>query len=130
MIYLYTMPGISFNLPSISVPLLKGYLNCNNIKNEQIDTDAIAEANELFLKYLNLFGKYYNITWNRDGLDFGIQIKSIDELLMFAFSECNNMYDCLFDISKNLKGSIYYVSIQYPFQLPYAIRFAKNKARR
>ena len=37
MIYLYTLPGTAFNMPQISVPLLKGYLKECKIKSKQYD---------------------------------------------------------------------------------------------
>ena len=37
MIYLYTLPGVAFNAPQFSVPLIKGYLKENNIDTKQFD---------------------------------------------------------------------------------------------
>ena len=37
MINLYTLPGVAFNSPSLSVPLIKGYLEENNILSHQYD---------------------------------------------------------------------------------------------
>lgn len=49
MIYLYTLPGVAFNAPQISIPLIKGYLNENNISTKQIDLSI-----EFFEKCVNL----------------------------------------------------------------------------
>ena len=175
MIYLYTLPGVAFNIPNISVSLIKGYLGNNGISNKQIDlsisfldkcvnsfyirnvlknyyinlsseekkivdgidktidclkknnidTDAIIKSNVNFLEYLNIYSRYYDIVWDRSGLCFNFQIKKIDDVLKFAYDTHNSIFDCIFDIPKPLENDIYYISIQYPFQFPYAIRFAK-----
>lgn len=176
MIYLYTLPGVAFNAPQISIPLIKGYLKENNVSTMQIDlsivffekcvnssyfskklkkyysklnkdnkkivdsidkyinylkskkinTNKIIDANEKLLKYLNIYGNCYGVEWNRKGLGFSSKLSTIDDVLKFALSTNNKIFDCILKIPKSKEKNIYYLSIQYPFQLPYAIRFAKK----
>lgn len=176
MIYLYTLPGVAFNAPQISIPLIKGYLNENNISTKQIDlsieffekcvnslyisrklknyystlhkddrkivdnidkyisylkskkinTSKIIDANEKLLKYLNIYSNCFDIEWNRKGLSFSSKLSTIDDVLTFALSTKNKIFDSILKIPKSKEKNIYYLSIQYPFQLPYAIRFAKK----
>lgn len=61
MINLYTLPGLAFNSPSLSVPLIKGYLKENNITTKQYDlTQKFFErcVNSNYLKKHK--SKYYN----------------------------------------------------------------------
>ena len=66
MIYLYTLPSMAFNAPNINIPLIKGYLNNNDIKSMQIDlsisfldkcVNSFYIRNELKSYYLNLSDK-------------------------------------------------------------------------
>lgn len=176
MIYLYTLPGVAFNAPNISVPLIKGYLAQNNISSNQIDlsieffkkcvnsnyiskklkqnymllnknnkqiiknidktisilktnkinSKKIIDANEDLLKYLNIYSNCFNINWTRKGLDFKIKINTIDDVLELAFKTNNDIFDSVLIPLKEEQQNIHYLSIQFPFQLPYAIRFAKK----
>lgn len=176
MIYLYTLPGVGFNAPHISVPLIKGYLNENNISSKQIDlsnrffkkcinshyisnkfndyynslskenkqiikninktigtlktskvnTNKIIKSNEEFLKYLNIYANCFNINWTRRGLDFNLKLSTIDDVINFSNSKNNKIFDCIFQIHETDKNDIHYLSVQFPFQLPYALRFAKK----
>ena len=61
MINLYTLPGLAFNSPSLSVPLIKGYLKENNITTKQYDlTQKFFEkcVNSNYIKKHK--SKYYN----------------------------------------------------------------------
>ena len=61
MINLYTLPGLAFNSPSLSVPLIKGYLKENNITTKQYDlTQKFFERciNSNYIKKHK--SKYYN----------------------------------------------------------------------
>jgi len=174
MINLYTLPGFAFNLPSLSVPLIKGYLEENNIlshqydlsisffekcvnssyiktkykdyhkslnkkekdvinnihidikhlKSKKINTKRIIKSNENLLRFLNIYSNIFNISWSYKGLEFDSKIKTIDDLLKFSFNNKNKIFDCVLKISNN-KAKINYISVQYPFQLPYALRLAK-----
>ena len=176
MIYLYTLPGVAFNAPNISVPLIKGYLEQNNIlskqtdlsieffkkcvnssyiskklqkqfmslskeekqiiknidktisifKTNKINSKKIIDSNEDLLKYLNIYSNCFNINWTRKGLDFKIKINTIDEVLQLAFKKNNDIFDSVLKPIKEEQQNIHYLSIQFPFQLPYAIRFAKK----
>ncbi|MBE5820863.1 MAG: radical SAM protein [Clostridiales bacterium] len=176
MIYLYTLPGVAFNAPNISVPLIKGYLAQNNILSKQIDlsieffkkcvnsnyinkkmknnymmldkkdkkiiknidktisifktnkinSKKIIAANEDLLKYLNIYSNCFNINWTRKGLDFKLKINTIDDVLELAYKNKNNIFDNILIPPKEGQNSIHYLSVQFPFQLPYAIRFAKK----
>ena len=44
------------------------------MKDKKIDTFKIIKANEGFLNYLEIIGKYYNIEWGRRGLNFSKKI--------------------------------------------------------
>ena len=37
MIYLYSLPSMSFNAPNIGVPLIKGCLELSNLETKQFD---------------------------------------------------------------------------------------------
>ncbi len=177
MIYLYTLPGTAFNMPQLSVPLLKGYLKECKIKSKQydlssrfleycfkkeyikeislqyylslsesdknivdniekavkqmqtklIDTDKIVSANEQIQKYLEILSKYYNIKWGRRGIDFSKKILTVDDTIELAFDEKNTIFDKVLENTHKLNdGDIIYLSIQYPFQLNYALRFSKH----
>lgn len=176
MIYLYTLPGVAFNAPNISVPLIKGYLEQNNIlsnqkdlsieffkkcvnssyinkklpknyislsqeekqiiknidktisvfKTKKLNSKKIIKANADLLKYLNIYSNCFNINWTRKGLDFKVKMNTIDDVLDFAFKKNNDLFDSVLKIQKGEQKNIYYLSIQFPFQLPYAIRFAKK----
>lgn len=176
MIYLYTLPGVAFNAPNISVPLIKGYLEQNNIlskqkdlsieffkkcvnssyinkklpknyislsqeekqiiknidktisifKTKKVNSKKLIKANEELLKYLNIYSNCFNINWTRKGLDFKIKINTIDDVLEFAFKKNNDIFDSVLKTQKEEQKNIHYLSIQFPFQLPYAIRFAKK----
>ena len=61
MINLYTLPGLAFNSPSLSVPLIKGYLKETNITTKQYDlTQKFFErcVNSNYIKKHK--SKYYN----------------------------------------------------------------------
>ncbi len=175
MIYLYTLPGTAFNMPQISVPLLKGYLKECKIKSKQydltsrfleicfknkyikemclqyyhslnkneknivdniektvkqmqdksIDTLKIVEANEQIYKYLEIIGRHYGIKWERRGIDFSKKILKVDDVIELAYSEENSIFDKVLKNNHNLNDNdIIYLSVQYPFQLCYAIRFS------
>lgn len=180
MIYLYTLPGVAFNAPQFSVPLIKGYLKENKIESKQIDlsikffekcvnsnyikskfndyylslsnsdkkivddidkyvgylkspkinTNKIIKSNEKLLNYLNIYSNYYNINWNRRGIEFNIKLSTIDEVLGFALDKENKIFDiALKTHHKASDNDIHYLSVQFPFQIPYAIRFAKKIKR-
>ena len=180
MIYLYTLPGVAFNAPQFSIPLIKGYLKTNKIESKQIDlsikffekcvnsnyikskfndyyfnlsnsdkkvvddidkyidylkcsqinTNKIIKSNEKLLNYLNIYSNYYNINWNRKGIEFNIKLSTIDEVLNFALDKENKIFDIVLKTNyKLLDNDVHYLSIQFPFQLPYAIRFAKKIKR-
>lgn len=174
MIKLYTLPGVAFNAPHLSVPLIKGYLKENNVETKQIDLAArflkecinssyiknndkkyydnlddndkeiintiettisylkdkkidsykIMDSNDKFIKYLNLYSNMYDVDWTRRGLQFKDRILSVDDVLSFAFKEENKLFDVVLESEKYNRG-IYYLSVQFPFQLPYAIRMAR-----
>lgn len=180
MIYLYTLPGVAFNAPQFSIPLIKGYLKTNKIESKQIDlsikffekcvnsnyikrkfndyyfnlsnsdkkvvddidkyidylkcsqinTNKIIKSNEKLLNYLNIYSNYYNINWNRKGIEFNIKLSTIDEVLNFALDKENKIFDIVLKTNyKLLDNDVHYLSIQFPFQLPYAIRIAKKIKR-
>ena len=177
MIYLYTLPGVAFNAPQFSVPLIKGYLKENDIETKQFDlsidffekcvkssyikenlkkyykglskrdkktvdnidryitclkdsninTEKIITANEKMLNYLNILSSYYKIDWKRRGLNPQIDIKTIDDVIKYARNKDNIIFDDVLVTNSELKSNdICYLSIQYPFQLSYAIRFARK----
>lgn len=175
MIYLYSLPSMSFNSPNIGVPLIKGYLNSSNIHTKQfdlsldflrtcvttnyfktnfkkyysklaendkriindidndikqmksqiIDTNKIISANSNVERYLNLFSNYYSFSWERRDLYFDRNIITIDELIDFSLDNSNQLFDSIFNIEYEIRNDdIFYISIQYPYQLPYAIRLS------
>lgn len=101
-------------------------VDIDNLKNPQFDTDIILNSNEKLLAYLNIYSKYYDVGWNRKGLNFNTKILTIDELLKFAFDENNKIFDLIFTPCTSSINDICYLSLQFPFQLPYALRFARK----
>lgn len=96
------------------------------LKSKYVDTQKIISANYEVLQYLNIFGNFYNIKWGRRGIDFSKKISTIDDVIELAFDKNNSLFDHVLLSKYNLKdGDIVYLSIQYPFQLNYAIRFSK-----
>lgn len=175
MIYLYSLPSMSFNAPNIGVPLIKGYLELSNLETKQfdlsldflqkcistkyfktnfkkyyinlsgadkkiiddidnnlkimksskIDTNKIILANEKVEKYLSLFSGYYSFSWKRRDLYFDRKINTVEELLEFSFDKTNKIFDDIFNIDYIISDKdIFYISVQYPYQLPYAIRLS------
>ena len=55
MINLYTLPGVAFNSPSLRVPLIKGYLEENNILSHQYDLSISFFEKCVNSSYLNSF---------------------------------------------------------------------------
>ena len=103
------------------------------LKNKHIDTIKIVAANYQIRQYLNILGNYYNIKWERREIIFLKKFSTIDDVLNLAFDKNNSLFDCVFNTKSVFKDDdIIYLSIQYPFQLNYAIRFSsylkkKNK---
>ena len=61
MVYLFTLPGLAFNAPNASVPLIKGYLKENGITARQVDLSQrflIKCVNSNYIK--NYYEKYYD----------------------------------------------------------------------
>lgn len=96
------------------------------LKCKYIDTSKIVSANYKVLQYLNILGNFYNIKWGRRGIDFSKKISTIDDVIELAFDKNNSLFDRVLENEQDLKdGDIIYLSIQYPFQINYAIRFSK-----
>ena len=96
------------------------------LKYKYIDTSKIVSANYKVLQYLNILGNFYNIKWGRRGIDFSKKISTIDDVIELAFDKNNSLFDRVLENEQDLKDEdIIYLSIQYPFQLNYAIRFSK-----
>ena len=96
MIYLYTLPGTAFNMPQISVPLLKGYLKECKIKSKQYDlTSRFLEIcfknkyiKEMCLQYYHSLNKNEkNIVDNIEKTVKQMQDKSIDTLKIVEANE-------------------------------------------
>lgn len=96
------------------------------LKTKKINTDDIITANDTLQKFLNIYSSYYNINWSRRGLNFSLKINTIDELLELSYNEKNKIFDCILNTNNLKENDIFYFFIQYPFQLPYAIRYAKK----
>ncbi len=98
----------------------------NELKCKYIDTSKIILANHEIIQYLNILGNFYNIKWGRRGIDFSKKISTVDDVIKVAFDKNNSLFDQVLVNEQKLKdGDIIYLSIQYPFQLNYAIRFSK-----
>ncbi len=96
------------------------------MKNKSINTLKIIEANEQIHQYLEILSGYYGIKWGRRELDFTKKILTVDDIIEFAFSEKNSIFDKVLKNSHNLNnGDIIYLAVQYPFQLSYAMRFSR-----
>ena len=96
------------------------------LKCKYVDTSKIVSANYQVLQYLNIIGNFYNVKWKRRGIDFSKKISTIDDVIELAFDKNNSLFDRALVNEQDLRdGDIIYLSIQYPFQLNYAIRFSK-----
>lgn len=96
------------------------------LKYKYVDTSKIISANYQVLQYLNIIGNFYNVKWRRRGIDFSKKISTIDDVIELAFDKNNSLFDIVLVNEQDLRdGDIIYLSIQYPFQLNYAIRFSK-----
>ena len=65
MINLYTLPGVAFNSPSLSVPLIKGYLEENNIQKKANTSNKVDKELD-----------YIDVTTDKDLLDKLIEIRN------------------------------------------------------
>lgn len=97
----------------------------NDMQSNIIDTEKILNANKQFLEILNLYANKYNINWTRKGLEFGNSLSTIDEVINYSLRKENNIFDNILIEEARKEQSIVYMSVQYPFQLIYAIRFSK-----
>ena len=95
----------------------------STMKSKKINTPKIIKANDDFLNVLKIYGNHYNVTWTRRGLAFNFKINTVDDLLNIAYT--NKLFDEILKKEKFKEIDIIYLSIQYPFQIPYAIRFSK-----
>lgn len=98
----------------------------NILKSSKANTTEITTANEELLKYLNIYANCFYINWTHRGLDFNLKISTIDDVIKFSKSKNNKIFDCVFQPLELKDNDIHYLSIQFPFQLPYALRFAKK----
>lgn len=96
------------------------------LKCKYIDTSKIILANFEVLQYMNILGSFYNIKWGRRGINFPEKISTVDDMIKLAFDNNNSLFDKVLMNQDDLNDNdIIYLSIQYPFQLNYAIRFSK-----
>ena len=96
------------------------------LKCKYIDTSKIILANFEVLQYMNILGSFYNIKWGRRGINFPEKISTVDDMIKLAFDNNNSLFDKVLMNQHDLNDDdIIYLSIQYPFQLNYAIRFSK-----
>ncbi|MDD3453648.1 MAG: radical SAM protein [Bacilli bacterium] len=97
-----------------------------DLKNKSINTEKIISANSKIIEYLDIIGNLYNIKWGKRGIDFKNKICTIDDVINFSYSEDNSLFDEILYNEHDLKnGDIIYLSVQFPFQLNYAIRFSR-----
>ena len=125
MIYLYTLPGVSFNAPQLTVPLVKGYLQENNIKSKQIDLSInFFEkcVNSHYIKtnlkkyYKSLSKKDKNIVDEIDKSIFYLKDKKINTQRIIKANErllkYLDIFSNCYDISWDRKGLRPYTSIK------------------
>lgn len=76
MIYLYTLPGVSFNYPVIHNPLIKGYFLNNNIQTKHIDLSNIFLQKCINFDYIksNFNQSYKQLNENEQNI-----VKTIDK---------------------------------------------------
>jgi len=149
MVYIYSLPSETLQYPDVRNLTLKSYLNRNHIKYKYVDlvdylindilyknkkikktiddirsdnTDLL-ESNMLFLKEYNLFLEKYNLSFHRN-YSFNKIIKSIDDLIDASF-DISKFID-LFKVDKYNNDDIIYLGVQYGYQLPFAICYAKK----
>ncbi len=98
----------------------------SEMKNKKINSNKVIRANEDFSNYLKILGNYYSIKWERRGILFSKKLSTIDDVINFANDKNNKLFDDVLVIDYTLNDNdIIYLSLQYPFQLNYAIRFSK-----
>lgn len=96
------------------------------LQNKNINTSEIIFANAQVLQYLDIIGKLYDIKWGRRGIEFSKKISTIDDVIELAIDEDNSLFDKVLKNNHSLENNdIIYLSVQFPFQLNYAIRFSK-----
>lgn len=98
----------------------------NIMKSRNESTEKILNANMNFGKALNVFASLYNLKWHINGMGFNYKVTTVDDLLELSFYEENSIFDYIF--SKELSNSIediIILSIKYPYQMPFALRFSK-----
>ena len=99
----------------------------SDMKSTKINSKKIITANEMLTNYLKLLFANYGIRWNRRDLFFNVNISTIEDVLKLAYDKKNSIFDSVLKVKFEIKNNdIFYISIQYPFQLIYAIRFSKN----
>ncbi len=149
MVYIYSLPSEVLQYPDIRNLSLKNYLNNNHIKNIYIDfvdyliNDILCknslikntiddirnekinllEANKKFLVEFNKFLNQYNLTFDRN-YSFKKIIKNIDDLINIS-KDISKFID-LFPIEKYKNDDIVFLGVQYGYQLPFAICYAKR----
>ena len=97
-----------------------------DLRTPDAESEKIIIANEKLMQYFNLLCSYYNIKWNRRDLVFNTNVSSISDVLKLAMDEKNKLFDPVLMVNFNIQDKdIFYMSVQYPFQLIYAIRFSK-----
>lgn len=98
------------------------------LKNKQQIPENLLDLNMSFQHVLNFIARENSFKWTSRNLYFKNQITSIEELLQFSILKETNVFDTAFESNFESfnDNDVFYFSIKYAYQMPFAIRFSRE----